>query len=104
MKVGDRVRIERDETRYPSKGTWPQFSGKTGTIVSINRDRERPHLTEYGVAFGKTRINPTHGALQGFATTWFKVYEMRVLAPQRHANAPETLPLIDTAGKVLAHA
>lgn len=49
MNVGDRVRIERDETRHPSRGTWPWFRGKTGTVVEINRDRKRPHLTEYGV-------------------------------------------------------
>jgi ribosomal protein L21E len=45
MNIGDRVRIERDETRYPSKGTWPRFRGKTGTVVEIN-------LGEYGVAIG----------------------------------------------------
>jgi ribosomal protein L21E len=36
LNVGDRVKIQRDETRYPSKGTWPQFRGKTGTVVEIN--------------------------------------------------------------------
>ena len=30
----------------PSKGTWPQFRGRTGTVVEIN-------LGEYGVVFGK---------------------------------------------------
>lgn len=51
-RVGERVRIERDETRYPLRGTWPQFRGRAGTVVAINADRERPHLTEYGVALG----------------------------------------------------
>ena len=46
IDIGDRVVIERDETRYRSKGTWPQFRGRTGTVVQIN-------LGEYGVAFGK---------------------------------------------------
>jgi hypothetical protein len=47
--VGDRVRIERDETKYPSKGTWPYYRGKTGTVVEIN-------LGEYGVVF--TKVTP----------------------------------------------
>ncbi len=58
MKVGDRVRIARDEDRFPSKGTWPPFRGKTGTVVEINEDRQRPHLTEYGVSFGKVTEAP----------------------------------------------
>ncbi len=58
VNVGDRVRIERDETRYPSKGTWPRFRGRVGTVVEINADRQRPHLTEYGVAFGKVWPRP----------------------------------------------
>ena len=53
MTVGDRVRIERDETLYPSKGAWPQFLGRTGTIIEVNVDRKRPRLTEFGVSFGK---------------------------------------------------
>ena len=44
MNVGDRVRIQRDETRYPSKGTWPHFRDKTGTVVEFN-------LGEVGVCF-----------------------------------------------------
>ena len=37
MNIGDRVKIERDETRFWSKGTWPQFRGKTGTVVSLEK-------------------------------------------------------------------
>jgi hypothetical protein len=44
--MSTRVRIERDETRYRSKGNWPQFRGRTGTVVQAN-------LGEYGVVFGK---------------------------------------------------
>ncbi len=36
VTVGVRVRIERDETRYPSKGTWPEFRGCTGTVTARN--------------------------------------------------------------------
>ncbi|BBY43253.1 KOW domain-containing RNA-binding protein [Mycolicibacterium celeriflavum] len=92
MKVGDRVRIERDENRYLSKGTWLQFRGQTGTVVEINEDRKRPHLTEYGVAFGRVRRRPD-GSLHGDdVTTWFKPYELVVtvaLAPQRHADGTD---------------
>ena len=55
LRTGSRVRVRRDEHLYPSKGTWPHFRGRTGTIVNINRDAERPELTEYGVCFGNTR-------------------------------------------------
>ena len=81
-RIGDRVRIERDETVYPSKGTWPQFRGKTGTIVMINRDRERPHLTEYGVVFGAVRQRG-NGTTTGYAPTWFKRHEMSALGSER---------------------
>ncbi len=53
--------IERDEKIYPSKGTWPQFRGRTGTVVQINKDPKRPHLTEYGVALGFVGAR-THGS------------------------------------------
>lgn len=78
--VGDRVRIERDEDTYPSKGTWPQFRGRTGTVVQINTD-------EYGVDFGTTRRRPD-GSLHGDdVVTWFKVYEMTpALAAVRRAG------------------
>jgi hypothetical protein len=81
--VGDRVRIERDETRYPSRGTWPQFRGRTGTVIEVNEDRKRPHLTEYGVVFGATRKRPD-GSLHGDdVTTWFKAHETSATALPR---------------------
>lgn len=80
MNVGDRVRIVRDETRYPARGTWPGFRGRTGTIVEVNRDRKRPHLTEYGVAFGRLRRRPD-GSLHGEdAPAWFRRHEIAALA------------------------
>jgi hypothetical protein len=84
-QVGDQVRIERDETRYPPKGTWPQFRSRTGTIVEVNVDRKRPHLTEYGVLFGKVRNPNKNGSIAaGAETVWFKDYELHGVAPQRH--------------------
>jgi hypothetical protein len=94
--VGDRVRIERDETRYPSKGTWPEFRGRTGTIVEINVDRKHPHLTEYGVAFGKVSsagksAKRTHN-WEADSVTWFKDYEMSPLAAERHSEHRFRMP------------
>jgi len=61
-RVADRVRIERDETGHPCKGTWPQFRGRTGTVVEINHDRKRPHLTEWAavLASGPTERRTNH--------------------------------------------
>ena len=90
-RVGDHVRIERDETRYRPKGTWPRFRGRVGTVVEINRDRRRPDRTEYGVVFTKTRPRPDRpGQLaHGGVVTWFKGYELAQIrgeASQSHAE------------------
>jgi hypothetical protein len=69
LRVGDRVVIERDEARYPSRGTWPQFRGRTGTIAVVGSD-------EYGVVFGATRQRP-NGSTTGRSITWFRAYELR---------------------------
>jgi ribosomal protein L21E len=64
--VGDRVRVERDEQRYPSRGTWPQYRGRAGTVVSVNRARTVQVRdgagskavkvsAEYGVSFSRGR-------------------------------------------------
>jgi len=106
VKVGDRVRIQRDETKYPSKGTWPRFRGRAGVVVEINRDHKRPHLTEYGVVFDKeyTPGKSRPGSMSGSAVTWFKVYEMRILASDSNADSQQVLTPIDGAQKFLAEA
>jgi hypothetical protein len=38
-----------------ARGAWPQFRGKTGVIVQVNVDRQRPRVTEYRVVFGLGR-------------------------------------------------
>jgi hypothetical protein len=86
VNVGDRVRIERDETRYPPKGTWPQFRDKTGTIVEIN-------LGEYGVSFGKVWPRPDRPGVYRWSDaslTWFQPHELRVMAgaPQQVLAEP----------------
>jgi hypothetical protein len=97
-RVGDRVVIERDETRFPPKGTWPQFRGRKGTVVEVNRDRKHPHLTEYGLSFGPTRRRPD-GSLHGDnVPTWFLLREIVViataLAPESPAEGGESPPSI----------
>ncbi|AJD82457.1 hypothetical protein SHEEN_39 [Mycobacterium phage Sheen] len=62
MKRGDKVRIERDEARYPIRGTWRRFRGKRGHFVTRNGD-------EYGVSFSKDDI----------VDAWFKRHELVVL-------------------------
>jgi hypothetical protein len=107
VKVGDRVRIERDETRWPAKGTWYELRGKVGTMIEINWDRKRPHLTEYGVVFGAIRAMPNGGirAADGRdVTTWFHPWELSVIpagrarAPVRPAAARPPVPAMAGAG------
>lgn len=92
MKTGNRVRVERDEKLYPSRGTWPDFRSRVGTIVQVNRDHERPHLTEYGVTFGAvSRRTDGRGAFDWKSNdvAWFKLYELTVIgrvAAVRHAD------------------
>ncbi|AEJ92395.1 hypothetical protein TIMSHEL_38 [Mycobacterium phage Timshel] len=62
MKKGDRVKVERDEAKYPPRGTWSRFRGKTGKFVTRNGD-------EYGVSFSKDDV----------VDAWFKRHELRVL-------------------------
>jgi hypothetical protein len=86
MNVGDRVRIERDETRYRSKGTWPQFRGRTGTVVQTN-------LGEYGVVFGKVAPRTDgRGAFQFEGTvTWFQPHELRPCGKATESNSEALL-------------
>ncbi len=71
--VGDRVKIERDESRYPSRGTWPRFRGRKGTVVQINGD-------EFGVIFGKVWERADRPGVPRWdgddVVTWFKAYEL----------------------------
>jgi hypothetical protein len=103
------VRIQRDEARYPSKGTWPRFHGRTGSIVEINVDRKRPHLTKYGVSFNAVRVRTDgRGEVDWRATdvAWFKVYEIVRAAAERHAErlsvSPEGKDIQDAAAEIAA--
>ncbi|AIK67768.1 hypothetical protein PBI_EQUEMIOH13_53 [Mycobacterium phage Equemioh13] len=65
MNKGDKVTVERDETKYPAKGTWKQFRGKTGVITAVIRGVGD---TEYGVSFSKDM----------HSDAYFKRYELTV--------------------------
>jgi hypothetical protein len=79
-RVGDHIRIQRDETAHPPHGTWRRWRNRTGTVVTINRDRDNPTRTEYGVAFGATR--PRAGregsVVSSDSPVWFLAHELTV--------------------------
>jgi hypothetical protein len=99
MNVGDRVRIERDEVRYPSQGTWPQFRGKTGTIVEIN-------LGEYGVCFGKVTPASAKSKRKLWydtkAVAWFQPYEVQPVEQGRTRKPPQPGPGVAAASPGVA--
>lgn len=59
MKKGDKVTVERDEVKYPVRGTWRDYRGKTGWFIVRNGD-------EYGVSFTKDDT----------VDAWFRRYEL----------------------------
>jgi hypothetical protein len=79
-RVGDQVRVQRDETTHPPHGTWRRWRDRTGTVLTINRDRERPTNTEYGVVFGATRERPGRdgSVTSSDSPVWFLGHELAV--------------------------
>lgn len=60
MRKGTRVRIERDESVYPTSRVWRDFKGRTGTVFGTN-------MGEIGVRFDHPdRTGPA----------WFQPYEV----------------------------
>lgn len=85
LSVGDEVRIERDETRFPAKGTWSLYRGRVGTLVEVNEG-------EYAVVFGKVQRRPD-GSLDGAGKAWFAAHEVVAAdAPRTVAAAPGATP------------
>lgn len=85
--MGDRVRVDRDEARYASRGTWPQFRNKVGTVVEVNRSGRG--ATEFGVAFGKvTSRTDGRGRLNWDAESvfWFKAHELSRVRSQGNGD------------------
>jgi hypothetical protein len=72
--VGDRVLIERDETLYPSRGSWPRYRGKVGTVVQVNSRDD-----EIGVVLGapvKVRTDRPTMAYGDRTVVWFRPHEL----------------------------
>jgi hypothetical protein len=87
IAIGDRIRIERDETIYPSRGTWPQFRGRIGTVVSFNRG-------EAGVCFEKVRTRTrANGRVTATSdmTVWFQPHEVKLATDKRAQALSATL-------------
>lgn len=62
---GTVVKVQRDESRWPSRGTWPRFRGRVGTVVQYVHG-------EYGVSWD---ANP-HPTKEG-ASSWFLPHELK---------------------------
>jgi hypothetical protein len=75
MEVGMRVKIERDEKKFPPRGTWRWFRGRTGTLLEINKSGKGPW--EYGVSFGDA----------AHVEAWFKRHEVRPLRRSQKLSA-----------------
>lgn len=56
VKIGTRITVTRDETRWPSRGSWPRWRGRTGTVVSGTS--LEGSACEYGVVFGAVAQHP----------------------------------------------
>ncbi len=93
--IGDRVKIERDQKLYPSKGTWPQFRGRTGTVVQFN-------LGEIGVCFGKVwAASPKANRVlewEADQVYWFQPYEVALSGPPKAATVAARSPRIAAEG------
>jgi len=72
VRVGDRVRIERDETRWRSRGSWPRYRGRVGTVVRINRA-----AGEIGVSWRRRPEDAVAGRTD--ADSWFLRHEATVI-------------------------
>lgn len=62
MKIGTKVVVQRDEKKYPSRGTWPQFRGRKGVVTGTSHG-------EIGVSFRNSNS----------ADAYFQRYELKVI-------------------------
>lgn len=72
LNRSDWVRCERDQEKYPGKGTWSKYEGRIGRIVTVNQMDG-----EYGVRFTNNHSE---------AITWFLPYEL--VAVDQPVGAP----------------
>lgn len=78
FKVGDAVRVERDEALYPSRGTWPRYRSRPGFVVMVSEIDD-----EYGVVLTTTRPpwrQDGSGTLSydSDMVSWFRPHELRL--------------------------
>jgi hypothetical protein len=60
MKIGTEVTVQRDEKKYPPRGTWLWYRGKKGVVTGTS-------LGEIGVSFSRGST----------ADSWFRRYELK---------------------------
>jgi hypothetical protein len=82
FQVGDAVRVQRDETIRPPKGTWSRHRGKAGFVVVVNSSEE-VDPPEFGVILTTTRPqwrkDPAHASELVYDSDqllWFAEYEL----------------------------
>lgn len=78
FKSGQQVRVERDETRWPSRGSWPRYRGKTGTIVLATRQGIIVQLDD--------------PADLSEPDSWFLPHELTPADPQKGSHTPSEAP------------
>lgn len=92
LRVGDRVRIERDEKIWPPKGTWKRYAGKPGVVVSVVQHDHAEGGTEVGVAVGVTslpRRPDGRGLMVGdHPVAWFLPHELTAAGARRLGEGP----------------
>lgn len=74
--VGDAVRTQRDETLFPSRGTWPRYRNRPGFVVQLNHE-----AGEYGVVLTVTRPPWRNGRVGELSydsdmVSWFREDEL----------------------------
>jgi hypothetical protein len=90
FRVGDHVSVARDESRWPSRGTWPQFRGRTGIIVEIRGG-------EYGIEFGTGPPPRPDGTSSARTEAWFQRHGIR--HPNLDRRRPRTLTSAPQTGR-----
>lgn len=74
LKLGQRVRVQRDEVVHPPRGTWSMYRGCEGTVVQHN-----DHDHEYGIVLGmipKPRPDRPGLSYDGSTVVWFSEHEL----------------------------
>jgi hypothetical protein len=76
FRVGDVVKVQRDEIRYPPRGTWPRFKGRVGIVVTAD------NYGEVGVSF---KAGAEKWRQRMHADAWFGPHELVAATRQQLA-------------------